>query len=42
MNGHADGRGVVVVQHPPALLDRGATLARAVDLVAEAAAAGAE
>jgi nitrilase len=36
-----DGHKVAVVQHPPVLLDREATIGRAVDLVAEAAAAGA-
>jgi nitrilase len=41
MDGSVDGHTVAVVQHPPVLLDRGATLARAVDLVGEAAAAGA-
>jgi nitrilase len=41
MNGHGDGHRVAVVQHPPVLLDRGATLARAIDLVGEAARAGA-
>jgi nitrilase len=35
------GHRVAVVQHPPRLLDRGASLARAVELVAEAAEAGA-
>jgi nitrilase len=41
MAGRVDGHRVAVVQHPPVLLDREATLARAAELVGEAAAAGA-
>jgi hypothetical protein len=40
MNGHFDDRTVAVVQHPPVLLDHGATVARGrpVDEAAEAGA----
>jgi nitrilase len=41
MPNESDGRRVAVVQCPPVLLDRQATVARAVELVAEAAAGGA-
>jgi nitrilase len=41
MNGSDGGHTVAVVQYPPVLLDREATMTRAVDLVGEAAGAGA-